>query len=110
MKTLNFLISVLFILLVISSCTTGKKEDARPKVDISEFLGQWTIDIEGGSVGWLEVHQEDKYIDADLLWVAGSVTPVASVFLAADQYLVVTQTSNVIRTRDEEGKPLRQHT
>lgn len=109
MKTLNFLISVLFILLVISSCTTGKKEDARPKVDISEFLGQWTLDIEGGSVGWLEVRQEDNYIDADLLWVAGSVTPVANVFLEADSYLIVTQTGNVVRKRDEEGKPVRQH-
>ncbi len=110
MKILNFLISILFVLLFVSSCNTGKNDKALPEVDISEFLGQWTIDIEGGTVGWLEVRQEDRYLDADLLWIAGSVTPVSNVFLAADQYLVVTQTSNVIRTRDEEGKPLRQHT
>jgi len=109
MKTVSFFVLV-FLMFFAVSCKTEKQVAEPVKKDISEFLGQWTMDISGGSVGWLEVRQEDKYLDADLLWVAGSVTPVANVFLAADQYLVVTRTNNVIRTRDEEGKPLRTHT
>ena len=98
------------MLFLIVSCSTGTKTVSAKKVDVSEFLGQWTFDISGGSVGWLEVRQEEGYIDADLLWVAGSINPVANVFLAEDQYLVVTRTNNVVRTRDSDGKPLRQHT
>jgi len=109
MKKINFVLLALIILLPVTSCNSGKNTAPLAKADISEFLGQWTIDIEGGSVGWLEVRQEDNYLDADLLWVAGSVTPVSGVFLAADSYLVVTQTGNVVRKRDEEGKPVRQH-
>jgi len=109
MKKINFVLLALIILLPVTSCNSGKNTAPLAKADISEFLGQWTLDIEGGSVGWLEVRQEDNYLDADLLWVAGSVTPVSGVFLAADSYLVVTQTGNVVRKRDEEGKPVRQH-
>ncbi len=109
MKKINFILLALIILLPVTSCNSGKNTAPLAKADISEFLGQWTLDIEGGSVGWLEVRQEDNYLDADLLWVAGSVTPVSGVFLAADSYLVVTQTGNVVRKRDEEGKPVRQH-
>lgn len=109
MKKINFVLLALIILLPVTSCNNGKNTAPLAKADISEFLGQWTLDIEGGSVGWLEVRQEDNYLDADLLWVAGSVTPVSGVFLAADSYLVVTQTGNVVRKRDEEGKPVRQH-
>jgi len=110
MKKINFVLLAVLILFPVISCNSGKNTTPSAKAGISEFLGQWTIDIEGGSVGWLEVRQEDKYIDADLLWVAGSVTPVSNVFLEADSYLIVTQTGNVVRKRDEEGKPVRQHT
>ena len=93
-----------------TSCMNSTKEGEKvplQKTDISEFLGQWTIDIEGGSVGWLEVRQEDKYLDADVLWGGGSVLPVSSVFLAKDQILTVQRSNNVVRLRDENGNPLK---
>lgn len=109
MKTSVLLVTFISTLFF-TSCKNETGVESLPKADVSEFLGQWTLDIDGGSVGWLEVRQEEGYLDADLLWVAGSVNPVANVFLAADSYLVVTQTGNVVRKRDEEGKPIRQHT
>ncbi len=83
---------------------------AAPKTDITGFLGQWTIDIGNGgvgNVGWLEVKQEEKYLDGSLLWGGGSVLPVSNMFLAKDHILVVTMSNNVVRTRDENNNPLR---
>jgi len=77
------------------------------KTDISEFLGQWTIDIEDGQVGWLEVRQENNYLDADVLWGGGSVLPVSDVFLAKDHVLTVQRSNNIVRQRDENGNPLK---
>lgn len=96
--------------LVATSCMNSTKETEKvplQKTGISEFLGQWTIDIEGGSVGWLEVRQEDKYLDADVLWGGGSVLPVSAVFLAKDQVLTIQRSNNVVRQRDESGNPLK---
>ncbi|HRC90053.1 MAG TPA: DUF1080 domain-containing protein [Bacteroidales bacterium] len=109
MKTFNNCFIAAILLLFVVSCSTGTKTVAPEKVVVSDFFGQWSFDISGGGVGWLEVRQEEGYIDGDLLWVAGSVTPVNNAFLARDQYLVVTRTNNVVRIRDSEGKPLRQH-
>lgn len=98
------------MVLFISSCKTEVKEQPLPRTDISEFIGQWTLDIRGGSVGWLEVRQEDGYIDADLLWQGGSVSPVAYVFLGADRFLVVDITDReIVRKRGEDNSPVRTH-
>ena len=97
-------------LLGLFSCSDLKKESvAAPvqKTDISEFLGQWTIDIEGGSVGWLEVRKEDSYLDADVLWGGGSVLPVSNIFLAGDQILLVQRSNDVVRKSDENKNPVR---
>lgn len=78
------------------------------KTDISEFLGQWTIDVEGGGVSWLEVTQQNSYLDGKLLWVGGSVLPVSSVFLAKDHVLMVQRESRtIVREKDENSKPLK---
>jgi hypothetical protein len=77
------------------------------KTDVSEFFGQWTIDIQGGGVGWLEVRQEADYLDADLLWGGGSVVPVANVYLDQDKYLIVTRVDNAVKKRDENKVALR---
>lgn len=108
MKATLICLSLVLVAFAFSSCA-GDNETKVPieKIAIEEYLGQWTLDIDGGTVGWLEVRQEDGYLDADLLWVSGSVTPVANVYLAADHYLIVTGTSNVVRKRDEERNPLR---
>ncbi len=60
--------------------------------DISGFIGHWSFDIEGDYVGWLGVRQEEDYLDADLLWKWGSVTPVANIFITDDGVLHVTRT------------------
>ncbi|MCX6325570.1 MAG: DUF1080 domain-containing protein [Bacteroidia bacterium] len=109
MKNLSLCLSVVLISIAFSSCNVETKKAPVQKVGIDEYLGQWTIDIKGGTVGWLEVRKEDGYVDADLLWIGGSVTPVSNVFLANDQYLIVTRTNNLVRTRDEKNNPLRTH-
>jgi len=95
---LTFSLVILFSIFI-TSCTVEVNTDSVQKTDISEFLGQWTIDIQGGSVGWLEVRQEDNFLNADLLWESGSVEPVSNVFLAKDNVLVVQRSSNVSPTR-----------
>jgi len=110
MKTIPLLLSIVSGLLMFGSCSGPKNESVVPepaKTDISEFLGQWTIDIEGGSVGWLEVRNEDGWLDADVLWGGGSVLPVSNVFLAKDQVLMVQRSNNVVRKSDENKNPLR---
>jgi len=105
------LCSIVTLLLVFSfmSCKVEKKPEPPKKTGISEFLGQWTLDIQGGTVGWLEVRQEKDYLDADLLWIGGSVLPVADVYMAGDKYLFVTRTDNVVRKLDEKNEPVRTH-
>ena len=107
MKTITLCFSIILISIWFSSCTTEVKQETVPKSDISEFIGQWTLDIEGGLVGWLEVRQEDRYLDGDLLWIAGSVLPVSDIFFADNRYLLVTNSNPVVRKRDADGKPVR---
>ena len=107
MKTSTILFSAVMALLSIASCKTEVKVEPVQKHDISEFLGQWTIDIDGGSVGWLEVRQEDGYLDGDVLWGGGSVLPVSSILLVKDQVLMVQRSNNTIRKRDESGNALK---
>lgn len=66
------------------------------------FLGMWTFDIDGGGIGWLNVHQEKDYLDAELLWIGGSVTPVSHVYLADENTLVITRTNEVKRNDDRK--------
>jgi Domain of Unknown Function (DUF1080) len=107
MKSKIILFVTIMVTLSIISCKDEMKKEPVKKTDISEFLGQWTIDIQGGSVGWLEVRQEQNYLDGDLLWGGGSVLPVSGIFLAKDQVLMVQQANPVVRTRDEKEMPVR---
>ncbi|WP_372934284.1 3-keto-disaccharide hydrolase [Mariniphaga sediminis] len=66
-----------------------------------DFYGMWTLDIEGGSVGWLHVFENNGFLDAELLWRGGSVTPVAHVFLMDNNTLVVSRTREVKRTGND---------
>ncbi|HLP72264.1 MAG TPA: DUF1080 domain-containing protein [Bacteroidales bacterium] len=109
MKKLLFSSMAIFSLIILSCKTEAPKAEATPTADIKDFLGQWTIDIGNGGVGnvaWLEVRQEDKYLDGDLLWGGGSVLPVSNVFLTNDR-LIVTLNNNVVRKRDENNNPLK---
>ena len=108
MKTICTYLAVVLILLAVTSCAVKPKVEPVQKTDVSEFFGQWTIDIAGGSVGWLEVRQEKDYLDADLLWGGGSVVPVSNVYLSKDK-LIVERTDKVVRTKDANNAPLRTH-
>ena len=86
------------ITLLISAClfahftpSTNAAKDENP------FLGMWTLSIEDGAVGWLEVHENLGYLDANLLWRGGSVLPVSHVYLIDDRNLLVTRTREVKR-------------
>jgi hypothetical protein len=71
------------------------------------FFGRWSLYLPGGA-GWLEVHQEQNYLDASLLWYGGSVVPVDNVYIDGDE-LVVTLVSRVIRERNDAGEAVRTH-
>lgn len=107
MKTILFLFVASLASFSFQSCKVEPRDAPLQKTDISEFIGQWTIDIEGGSVGWIEVRQEDKYLDADVLWGGGSVLPVSNIFLAKDQILIIQRSGNVVRKSDENNNPVR---
>lgn len=107
MKTIIYFLASVFASVSIVSCKVEAKTEPVQKTDISAFLGQWTIDIQGGSVGWLEVRQEQNYLDGDILWIGGSVLPVSDIFLAKNQELIVTRSNNVVRKKDESNNPLR---
>ena len=109
MKTIFIFFASVLVSLSIISCGVKPVVEPVKKTDVSEFLGQWTIDIEHGTVGWLEVRQEKDYLDAELLWIGGSVVPVSNVYMAGDKYLIVTRTDNVVRTKDENNLPIRSH-
>lgn len=111
MKSAQVFFSALLVLLTVASCQSQQQKTesktAAPKSSINDFLGQWTIDVKGGGVSWLEVRQENGYIDADLLWIGGSVSPVADAFMNNQGQLVVTRIDNVVRTRDDKNNPIR---
>lgn len=92
-------------LLVFSACQDKQTPAATPvqKTDINDFIGDWTIAIHDGSVGWLQVKQADGYVDANLLWQGGSVLPVPYIYLAGNTLYVGHDTRNVERARKYDG-------
>lgn len=110
MKSAQVFFAAIWVLLAMASCQPQQKTEtktAAPQTTINDFIGQWTIDVQGGGVSWLEVRQEDGYIDADLLWIGGSVLPVANAFMDNQGHLVATRVDNAVRTRDENNNPVR---
>lgn len=83
--------SALFAL-VLSTLAFGAHAAENP----APFLGRWALTIPGGGAGWLEITQQDGYLDGSILWGGGSVVPVESVYLDGDR-LVVTRLDAVER-------------
>jgi len=110
MKTILIFFATILASFSITSCKSETKVAPVQKTDLSEFLGQWTIDIKGGSVGWLEIRQEKDYLDGDLLWGGGSVLPVANIIFSNDRYLIIDMAKSIVRTRDEKNIPVRTQT
>ncbi len=107
MKTILIIVATVLVSFSVSSCKNETGTEPAQKTGISEFLGQWTIDIQGGSVGWLEVRQEENYLDGDILWGGGSVLPVSDIFLAKDHILVVQRSNDVERKVGINDSPSR---
>jgi len=76
--------------------------------DPQPYLGRWALSLPNGA-GWLEVRQEQGYLDASILWLGGSVLPVDNVYVDGQQ-LVVTRNRPVVRQKEETGKPGRTQT
>ena len=87
MKKLFLVAVVIFMAATISSAQNQS----------NGFLGMWNIEIENGSVGWLHVFENNDFLDAELLWQGGSVTPVQSVFIVDENTLMVMRARQVAR-------------
>lgn len=90
-----------------------KTETPAPAAEIVSpefYMGTWALDLDvkNSPAGWLEVRQEEGYLDADLLWRAGSVSPVEFVFVT-ETNLFVTRGRDVVRERNADGDPVRTH-
>jgi hypothetical protein len=107
MKTILYFFIFVLASFSLLSCKVEPRNAPLQKTDITEFLGPWTIDIEGGWVGWIDVRKEENYLDADILWEGGSVLPVSNIFIAKDQVLVIQRSNNVVRKRDANNNPVR---
>ena len=95
MKKINSILAI--ILICTTSLSFGQKLT-------SEFLGMWSIDIEGGSVGWLEIYDNNGFLDANLLWGGGSVNPVSYIYFIDDNNLVVTRSYEHIKSEGSSNE------
>jgi hypothetical protein len=68
------------------------------------FLGDWGLTLPGGAAGWLGVETTNGHLRASVMWVAGSVVPVASARLEKD-HLVLTREHT--SQRKEAGKTIK---
>lgn len=94
MKKKYSILIAFFMMFVFNSIAQNAQKD---------FYGMWTIAIDGGSVGWLNVHENKGYLDAELLWQGGSVLPVSDVYFEDDKNLVVTRTQERLMERGNEN-------
>jgi hypothetical protein len=74
------------------------------------FLGMWALDLdyESSNAGWMEITQEDGYLDASMLWRWGSVFQAEFVFTAGE-HLIITNSEILVRKEDASGEPIREH-
>lgn len=96
------------LLIIIFSLYSNNPLIANNSTSSNNFHGMWTLSISDGSVGWLHVHDNDGYLDAELLWKGGSVFPVSHVYLVGANNLVVTRTQKVNKSKVEGNE--RSHT
>lgn len=93
MKKLNIIFVAVFVLAALFTNAQDSRKD---------FFGMWTIEVEGGGVGWLGVNDDNGFLDAELLWKGGSVTPVSQVFFFDENTLIVTKSKEVKRGEDRK--------
>ncbi|WP_339740533.1 DUF1080 domain-containing protein [uncultured Sunxiuqinia sp.] len=102
---LSFL--VLFTCIGMSAlCHTKNAESMTegPQEQLDRFLGQWTFDFGNNAVGWLQVRQEDGYLDADLMWGGGGVFyGLPYVYIADDVLYLGRNPRKATLTKDTQG-------
>ncbi len=89
MKRINFflLVAVLVLFPFVSKGQNTKKD----------FFGMWTLKTDNGGVGWLNVNDKKGFLDAELLWIGGSVLPVSDVYFMDNNTLAVTRTHTLAK-------------
>ena len=100
MKTALKTCTIVSLIILVINSNSFADENA------DKYLGRWALQFEEG-MGWLEVRQEDGYLDADLLWRWGSVLPVSNVYISGGKLYVTRTSSNAFEK--EDGK-IRTHT
>ena len=77
--------------------------------EVNPFIGMWALDLDysDNTAGWIEVRQENGYLDADILWRWGSVMQVDYV-LMMQGHLTITRINDVVR-RNETGETVKTH-
>ena len=101
MNTIKKISTLIIVIILLCNMSLLKAGD-----EAGQYIGRWALHFEEG-MGWLEVKQEDGYLDADLLWIGGSVTPVANVYIAHEK-LIVTRISKAVFEKSDANK--RTHT
>jgi hypothetical protein len=71
------------------------------------FIGRWALTVSDGRASWLGVTEEEGVLDASVLWIGGSVFPVASVYIDRDT-LRFDRVSGM--DRDDNGRIVRVRT
>lgn len=100
MKTVTACTSILMVL-VIASVPGFAAEGGNP------FIGRWALTVSDGRASWLGVTEEEGVLDASVLWIGGSVFPVASVYIDRDT-LRFDRVSGM--DRDDNGRIVRVRT
>jgi hypothetical protein len=100
LKSSDMKYRVLIAALLICIVGGSQVELLAQEESVEPFLGMWalTLDYENNKAGWLEVRQEDGYLDSDLLWRWGSVTSVGHTMVLGDNLLLV-QGSDVTKRK-----------
>jgi hypothetical protein len=73
--------------------------------DVEPFLGRWALTLPNGP-GWLEIRQENGYLDADILWLWGSVVPVDHLYMDGET-LYITRNRTVERENADDDNTRR---
>lgn len=103
MKIRTTVVMMVVMLLFVGIVQMEAQEDPA-----APFIGMWALalDYENNKAGWLEVRQEEGYLDADILWRWASVYPVEYTMIF-DGDLLLVRGQEVVRKRDEAGNPVR---
>ena len=114
MKKSTFIIglTLAIALLFNVSCQSNSVEEPTKDSDITDFLGQWSFNIGTktgvpGTVGWLEVKNENEVWEADFLWGGGGLVSVSYIYFADNTLYLGRDARKVVLQKDDEGNPLK---